>query len=176
VRTGDKDAESELISVVYSELHTLARRFMSRERPDHTLQPTALVNETWLRLIRSRAVDLNDRAHFFATAANVMRRYLVDYARKRRAQKSPVGKIRVELDANAGSVRPQLEQIVILDEALTRLAEAAPRQSRVVEMIFFGGLTQQEAAAVLDLDERTIKRDWASARAWLQTQLTAACQ
>jgi RNA polymerase sigma-70 factor (ECF subfamily) len=171
MRRGDERAASQLVSAVYAELHSLACRYMNRERRDHTLQPTALVHETWLRLIKQRPADLNDRAHFFAVAATVMRRCLVDYARERGAAKRPAGKVRIELEDRAVSEPPRVEQVVILDEALRRLAKAAPRQARIVEMIYFGGLTQHEAAAVLDLDERTIKRDWASARAWLQSQL-----
>jgi len=170
MRRGDEHAESRLISAVYAELHTLARRYMSRERRDHTLQPTALVHETWLRLVHRHSTNLNDRAHFFALASQVMRRYLVDHARRRAAAKRPAGKTRLELDVAGGSSQP-LDQFLAIDEALGRLAEAAPRQARIVEMIYFGGLTQSEAASALSLNERTIKRDWASARAWLRSQL-----
>jgi len=173
VRKGDAGAASQLAAVVYTELHSLARRYMSRERRDHTLQPTALVHETWLRLMSNQPADFGDRAHFFAAAANVMRRCLVDYARERNAAKRSGRKVRIELNDGAATLRPAFDQLLVLDEALTELSQAAPRQARVVEMIYFGGLTQNEAATVLELDERTIKRDWASARAWLHAQLNA---
>jgi RNA polymerase sigma factor (TIGR02999 family) len=147
---------------------------MRRERSDHTLQPTALVNETYLRLMRKEATPAQDRIHFFATAATVMRRVLVDHARERGATKrGGAAKTKVVLDDFLASATPQIDQWLILDEALNRLAEFAPRQARLVELIFFTGLTIKEAAAMLDppVGERTAKRDWEAARAWLQAEL-----
>jgi RNA polymerase sigma-70 factor (ECF subfamily) len=172
VRRGDSDAESNLLSIVYSELYALARKQMRRERSDHTLQPTALLNETYLRLLRRQTVDWRDRAHFFAVAAGVMRRILVDHARQRGAGKRFSARQRVELDDVLVSAAPRMEQLLTLDQALTRLGEWDARQARVVEMMYFGGLTAEEVSSVLGVSERTIKRDWSAARAWLQTQLS----
>jgi len=172
LKSGDASAESRLIGLVYDDLHALARRYMRRERPGHTLQPTALVNETYLRLISDRAVDWKGRAHFFAIAATVMRRILVDYARQRAAGKRIGGRQRVDLDAFMAAASPRIEQLLILDQALTRLAEWGPRQARLVEMIYFGGLTEKEAAEALRISVRTVRRDWSASRAWLQNQLS----
>lgn len=172
MKDGDANAETRLMALVYDDLHALARRYMSRERPDHTLQPTALVNETYLRLISGNAVDWKGRAHFFAAAATVMRRILVDHARQRAAGKRIGGRQRVDLDAFMAAPSPHLEQLLILDQALTRLAAWGPRQARLVEMIYFGSLTEEEAAEVLHVSVRTVKRDWSAARAWLQGQLS----
>jgi len=172
LRRGDTDAEARLIELVYNDLHALARRYMSRERPEHTLQPTALVNETYLRLISNSAVDWKDRAHFFATAATVMRRILVDHARQRASGKRIGRRLKVELDSFMSAATPRSDQLLILDQALTRLAEWGPRQARVVEMMYFGGLNESEVAEVLRVSVRTVKRDWSAARAWLQSQLS----
>jgi RNA polymerase sigma factor (TIGR02999 family) len=172
MKGGDPNAETRLVGLVYDDLHALARRYMSRERPDHTLQPTALVHETYLRLISDSAIDWKNRAHFFATAATVMRRILVDYARQRAAGKRIGGRQKVDLDAFMAAASPHVEQLLILDQALTRLAEWGPRQARVVEMMYFGGLTEEEASEVLQVSVRTVKRDWSAARAWLQGQLS----
>jgi len=172
LKRGDQNAESHLVALVYDDLNRLAHRYMRQERPDHTLQPTALVNEAYLRLMGSEAKDWNNRAHFFATAAVVMRRILVDHARQRAAAKRPGGKQRVEIDEKLASTRPRVEELLVLDDALTRLAAWNPRQARLVEMMYFGGLTEEEAAGVLDISVRTVKRDWTSARAWLHAQLS----
>ena len=156
-------------SALYNELRRLARRHLRRERPDHTLQPTALVNEAFLRL---NGRSFNDRVHFCASASVVMRHILVDHAKKRAAAKSPGGKKKLELDDFLASVSPRLDDMLILDEALTRLAAMAPRQAGLVELIYFGGLTIKEAAKVLGISERTAKRDWDAARAWLHAQLS----
>jgi RNA polymerase sigma factor (TIGR02999 family) len=171
VKRGDTEAESRLIKLVYAEFHTRAEHYMRGERPDHTLQPTALVNEAYLRMMQDHALDFHSRAHFFATASMVMRRVLVDHARARAARKRPDGKLKVELNDFLAAQSPHLDQMLILDEALTRLTQMDARQGRLVEMIYFGGLTHEQAAAVLDLSVRTVKRDWSSARAWLQSQL-----
>jgi RNA polymerase sigma factor (TIGR02999 family) len=144
---------------------------MRRERPDHTLQPTALVHEAYLRLMRDCPSDWQSRAHFFAAASIVMRRILVDHARQRAAAKRPGGKQKVELDDLMASASPRIEQLLILDQALDRLAGWDRRQARLVEMLYFGGLTEHEAAEVLGVSVRTVKRDWSAARAWLQAQL-----
>lgn len=171
LRRGDPHAESNLVKLVYGEFHALAEKYMRRERPDHTLQPTALVHETYLRLMRDCAVDWQSRAHFYATAARVMRRILVDYARARAAAKRPDAKQKMELDEFLAAQSPRIEQLLILDEALTRLSQMDERQARVVEMMYFGGLTEEETAEVLGISLRTVKRDWRDARAWLQAEL-----
>ncbi|MGA2271698.1 MAG: sigma-70 family RNA polymerase sigma factor [Bryobacteraceae bacterium] len=171
LRRGDPSAEANLVALVYDEFRALARHFMRRERPDHTLQPTALVHEAYLRLLRDYPADWQSRAHFFAAAAIVMRRILVDHARQRAAAKRPGGKQRVELDDFMATASPRIEQLLILDQALSRLAEWDRRRARLVELLYFGGLTEQEAAEVLGVSVRTVKRDWSAARAWLQAQL-----
>jgi len=173
MKGGDPNAEADLVALVYKDLHALARRYMRRERPDHTLRPTALVNEAYLRMMGDGSKNWNGRAHFFATAAIVMRRILVDHARQRAAAKSPGGRQQVELNDILVSASPRTEELLILDEVLTRLAEWDPRKARVVEMIYFGGMTEDEVAEVLGVSVRTIKRDWRDARAWLQAQLRA---
>jgi RNA polymerase sigma factor (TIGR02999 family) len=159
------------MELVYGEFHALAQKQMRRERPDHTLQPTALVHEAYLRLMQDNAADWQNRAHFYATAAVVMRRILVDHARKRAAAKRPQARQTVELDDFLAAPAPRIEQLLILDEALTRLFRMDARQGRVVELIYFGGLTEEEAALVLGVSLRTVKRDWRGARAWLQAEL-----
>lgn len=168
---GVPGAEDQLVELVYRDFHVLARKLMSRERPDHTLQPTALVNEAYMRLLNSPPPDWADRKHFFATASIVMRRVLVDHARERGAAKRTGGKQRVELDAFLVAEKPRTEELLILDDALNRLAELDARQARIVEMMFFGGLTEEEVAEVLGISVRTVRRDWKVARAWLQVQL-----
>jgi len=171
MRSGDREAEEHLIGLVYKELHSLARRYMWKERADHTLQPTALVHETYLRLLKQHPGNLQNRAHFFATAATVMRRILVDHARKKAAARRSGGGKEVELREVLPSGRPDFEQLLALDELLTRLAQWDARQARVVEMVYFGGLTEEEAAVALNVSVRTVRRDWRAARAWLQSQI-----
>jgi RNA polymerase sigma factor (TIGR02999 family) len=170
-KRGDAHAESDLMTLVYGELSRIAERHMRQERRDHTLQPTALVNEAYIRLMGRQAKEWNDRVHFFASASTVMRRILVDHARHRDAAKSPGGKQKVELRDGAAASRPRVEDLLALDEALARLGEWNTRQARLVEMIYFGGLTEEEAAGVLGISIRTVERDWRAARAWLQSQL-----
>ena len=174
LRRGDRQAESVLAELVYDDLHARARRYMRRERRDHTLQPTALVHETLLKLLRQDPIEWQDRAHFLAVASVVMRRILVDHARRRRAAKRPAGQARVELDERQAALRPDLDRLLMLDEALTRLSRMDPRQGRLVELMHFGGLTEEETAEALGVSVRTVKRDWASARAWLHAQLRSA--
>jgi RNA polymerase sigma factor (TIGR02999 family) len=172
VKQGDSGAESRLMALMYRDLHARARLYMQRERRDHTLQPTALVHEAFLRLMRDRGADLRSRTHFLATASIVMRRVLVDHARERAAAKRTGGKARVELHEAAAAQVPRGEEMLALDEALTRLAACDARQARVVEMLFFGGMTEEEAAESLAVSTRTVKRDWRSARAWLHAQMS----
>ena len=174
LRRGDRRAESDLAELIYNDLHAQATKFMRRERPDHTLQPTALVHETYLRLMQGQPVEWKNRAHFFATASLVMRRILVDHARSRASEKRPIGRPKVELNEFLASENPRIEQLLILDEALDRLSKMDGRQGRLVEMMYFGGLTEEEAAHVLGVSARTVRRDWSSARAWLQAQFSKA--
>lgn len=171
---GDDQARAALFDVLYNELRRLAEAAMRRERPDHTLQPTALVHETYVRLADD-AGRFENRAHFFGVAASAMRRVLVDHARARRAQKRGGGETPLVLEdldslpgAPAGSV-----DLVALDDALSQLAALDSRQAQVVELRFFGGLSVEEAAALMDLSPRTVKREWQMARAWLRRELAA---
>ena len=171
IRRGEREAEAQLAELVYEELHARARQYMRKERADHTLQPTALVHEAFLKLMRGRDIEWQGRAHFLAVASMVMRRILVDHARKRRAAKRPAGQQQVDLAEYHATVNPRIEQVLMLDEALTRLAAMDARQGKLVELMYFGGLTEGEAGEVLGISVRTVKRDWTSARAWLQSQL-----
>lgn len=176
IRSGDSRAESDLMALVYRELHNLAASMMRSERPDHTLQPTALVNEAYVRLLRQHADTPHNRTHFFATAATVMRRVLVDYARQRRTAKRGAGRERVDLDEFLASTTPKLEELLIVDEMLTRMAEFAPKEARIVELTYFSGLTFKEAGEVLTppVSERTAKRYQRDAHTWLKSQLRRA--
>ncbi len=173
VRRGDSQAEAELIARVYSELHALAVHQMRSERSDHTLQPTALVNEAYVRLLRQQTNTVQNRNHFFATASAVMRRVLIDYARTRRAAKRGAGAERIVLEDFLASTAPRIEELLIIDELLTQLAEFAPAWARVVELTYFGGLSFKEAAAALNppVSERTAKRYQREAHNWLKIQL-----
>jgi RNA polymerase sigma-70 factor, ECF subfamily len=174
VRVGNAAAESDLIPLIYNELRAIARHQMGRERPDHTLQATVLVHEAFLQLVGNSRIDWQNRAHFFALASRVMRRILVDHARAAHAQKRPAAREKVELESALAFVEGQYADFLALDEALDRLSEWDPRQSRVVEMRFFGGLSFEEIAEVLGISERTAKRDWRMARAWLYRELNKA--
>ena len=167
---GDEAARSRLIDAVYPELRRLARGYLQRERPDHSLPPTALVHEAYLKLVDQRRVQWQNRTQFFAIAAHLMRRILVDHARSHHALKRGAGD-RVPLEDRDAGVDPLTVDIVGLDIALQRLGEAYPRQSQLVELRFFGGLTVDEIAAVLDVAPITVKRDWALAKAWLYREL-----
>ena len=168
---GEETALERLMPLVHGELHRLARLYMARERPDHTLQPTALVNEAYLRLIEISRVQWQNRAHFLAMAARAMRRILVDVARAHRNQKRGRGFERVALDDTIVVTDRPIE-VVALDEALDRLSAISPRQSEVVELHFFGGLTLEEVAEVLQLSRDTVKRDWRFAKLWLLRELS----
>jgi RNA polymerase sigma-70 factor, ECF subfamily len=168
---GDEAALQQLIPLVHRELHQIARRCLKGERPGHTLQPTALVNEAFLRLVDVRRVNWKNRTHFLAMSARLMRRVLVDFARSRHYQKRGGGVMKVSLDeAHAVSTEPG-QDLVALDEALTTLSAIDERKARVIEMRFFGGLTAEETAAVLDVSRETVLRDWRLARAWLMQEL-----
>jgi RNA polymerase sigma factor (TIGR02999 family) len=145
---------------------------MRRERVDHTLQPTALVNELFVRLLRGQPVAFESRAHFFATASQVMRRILVDHARQRAAGKRPPGERRAPLHEALISPGLPLELVLVLDDALTRLADFDPRHARLVEMRYFGGLTEMEIASAMGVSVRTVRRDWKAARAWLLGEMS----
>lgn len=164
---GDKAALDELMPLVYNELRKLARRFMRQQPADHTLQTTALVNEAYLRLIDSSRVNWQNRTHFFAISAQLMRRILVDFARARGSQKRGGEVQKVELDETLVIPLEQKTDLVALDEALKALAEFNARQSRVVELRYFGGLSEEEIAEHLGISVRTVRRDWSVARAWL---------
>ena len=167
---GDEGALDQLVPLVHSELRRLARRAMAGERVDHTLQPTALVNEVYLRLVDIGQVRWNDRAHFFALSARLMRRILVDIARSRHYQKRGGGAPTVCLTDSVAAPAKE-ENLVALDEALQRLAEIDPRRSQVVELRFFGGLGVEETAEVLNVSRHTVMRDWTLARTWLYREL-----
>ena len=171
-RQGDATAEAELIATIYPELRRLARRYLSAERQAHTLQTTEVIHEAWLRLFGSSAVSVQDRRHLLALMATQMRRALVDHARHRNAAKGPGHGIRVSLtdmDLPAAAIG---EDVVAIDDALTALAGVDPRASQVIELRFFGGLREDEAAEALGISLSTLKRDWAFARAWLFDHLS----
>jgi RNA polymerase sigma-70 factor (ECF subfamily) len=169
---GDKEAEQELLPRVYRELHRLAAGYLRRERPDHTLQATALVNEAYLRLAGHQDIDWKGRAHFFAIAAKTMRRILVDYARQRGADKRGAGGIALPLDEGLTISADQSSMVTEIDAALERLEKLSPRQAKVVELRFFTGLSEEEIGEVLGISARTVKRDWTVARAWLYGELS----
>lgn len=168
---GNEEAAARLIPVVYAELRRLAGSYMRRERSDHTLQATALVHEAYLKLIEQRAVNWQSRAHFFGIAAQIMRRILVDHARGHLRDKRGGGQIEVPLDEAIVFAPPQSAELVKLDQALDRLAQFDSRQAKIVELRFFGGLTVEEAAEVMGISPKTIKRDWSVAKAWLHGEL-----
>lgn len=171
-REGKQSALDELYPLVYDELHRLARRYMSRERKDHTLQTTALINEAYVRLVDQKNVNWANRSHFFAISAQIMRRILIDHARRHAYAKRGGGAQQVSLEEVAAITPEQGRELVRLDEALKSLAEQDPRRSQVVELRYFGGLNNEEIAVVLHVSENTVTRDWNMARAWLYQQLT----
>jgi RNA polymerase sigma factor (TIGR02999 family) len=169
---GNQSALDELYPLVYDELHRLARRYMSRERKGHTLQTTALINEAYVRLVDQRNVHWANRSHFFAISAQIMRRILIDHARRNAYAKRGGGAQQVSLEEVAAVTPDPGRALVRLDEALKSLAERDPRRSQVVELRYFGGLNNEEIAGVLKISENTVTRDWNMARAWLYQQLT----
>jgi RNA polymerase sigma factor (TIGR02999 family) len=168
---GDETALERLIPHVEAELHALAQRYLSRERLGHSLQPTALVNEAFLRLIDYKAINWQNRAHFFGVAANLMRHVLVDHAR-RRNQKRGGDLLRVSLADAENVAEARTADVIALDEALNNLATFDLRKSQIVELKFFGGLSEEEIAEVMKLSLRTVQRDWNLARAWLYKELS----
>ena len=168
---GDETALHQLAPLIHSELHRLARHYMSRERPGHVLQTTALVNEAYLRLIDWKNVHWQNRAHFFGVAAQMMRRILVDFARERQYLKHGGGALQVSFDEAALLAAHSNTDLVALDEALTALMEVDPRKVRVVEMRFFAGLSVEEIANVLTVSKETVMRDWRLAKVWLLREL-----
>lgn len=173
IRTGSPDAEERLLALVYPSLRRLASHYMRNERDDHTLQTTALVHEAYLRLLGSAtAIDWQSQSHFYAIMATHMRRILVDYARSRNAERGPGKAIRVAWIEGVAVDKGRTDDLVALDAALTRLAAVDPRASRVVELRFFTGLKEQEAADLLGISLATLKRDWTFAKAWLYQALS----
>lgn len=168
---GDHAALDRLAERVYAELHLMARRFMSNEPQEHTLQATALVHEVYLRLVDVGNVEWRQRAQFFAMAAQMMRRILVDAARSKHARKRGDGAIHVNLEETAVLTSEPDRMLIDLDEALTAFSKIAARQASVVELRYFGGLTEEEIANVLEISTRTVRRDWEFARAWLAREL-----
>ena len=171
---GDQTARDELIPLVYEELHRLAHHYMNRERPGHTLQTSALVNEAFVKLVDQRDVHWQNRAHFFGIAAEMMRRILVDHARKRRATKRGGDALKLTLNEALNASGERNLDLIAVDEALTKLAALDQQQARVVELRFFGGLNVEETAEVLSISARTVKRDWSVAKAWIRRELRAA--
>jgi RNA polymerase sigma-70 factor, ECF subfamily len=170
MRAGDPQAAQDLLPLVYAELHRLAKSYMRRERPDHTLQATALINEAYLRLA-GEEIDWKNRAHFIGLSAQVMRRVLVDHARAHNAEQRGGGLRRVEMQEELAISPEKLAQVQEIDELLKKLEKENPRQARVVELRYFGGLNFEEIGGLLELTSRTVKTDWALARIWLLDQL-----
>ena len=170
MKNGDESAAEKLLPLVYKELHRLAKSYMRRERSDHTLQPTALINEAYLRLAREN-VDWQSHQHFIGVAANVMRRLLVDHARAHNAEMRAGGLQRVELEEGLVISKERSGEVLALHDALTSLETLNPRQAKVVELRYFGGLSVEEIAAILKMSPRSVKRDWAVARLWLFKQM-----
>jgi len=169
---GDQAARDQLMPLVYAELHRLAHRHIKKERPGHTLQTSALVNEAFVRLVDQRDVHWQSRAHFFGIAAQMMRRILVDYARKRRFAKRGGNQLQVSLNEELVAAKQRSADVVLLDDALTQLAEVDERKSKVVELKFFGGLSIEETAEALGVSPGTVMRDWTLAKAWLRRAMS----
>lgn len=170
--SGDAQAQERLMPFVYDELRRLARSFLSRERGDHTLQPTALVNEAYVRLVDQTRVSWQNRAHFYGIAASMMRRVLIDHARARATGKRGGGAIRLSIDDLQVPIEERAASFIDLDEALKTLEQMDERKCKVVEMRFFGGLSDEEIAEVLGVTTRTVLRDWKKARLWLYRELS----
>ena len=168
---GDQTALNAMMPLVYGELHRMARRFMARQNPGHTLQPTALINEAFIKLVGNENKEWKNRAHFFGVAAQAMRHILVDYARSRNYAKRGAGAQRVELDQAVAVTDEASGDIVALDDALNELSKVDRRKSQVVELRYFGGLTVEETAEVLKVSTITVIRDWSLAKAWLYREL-----
>jgi len=175
LRAGNQDVAGQIVPLVYDELRRIAGAQMRRERPDHTLQATAVVHEAYVRLVGEQEIEWQSRAHFFAIAARTMRRVLLDHARQRHAgRRGGEGAHKVDIDAELLIADDRLEDVVALDEVLGRLNEMDPEQGRMVELRFFGGLNVEETAEVMGISPRTVKREWRLARAWLERELATA--
>lgn len=170
---GDRDALDRLIPLVEAELRRLARRFMRRERGDHTLQTSALINEAYVKLVDQQNVHWQDRAHFFAVAAQIMRHILIDHARKHQYAKRGGGAEKVPLDEIDELSDQRAAELIAMDDALRDLATADPRKSQIIELRFFGGLSIEETAEVLDISPATVTREWRMARAWLHHAMSS---
>jgi RNA polymerase sigma factor (TIGR02999 family) len=173
MQVGDDDARAQLVSLVYPQLKKLAAHQMRGERSDHTLQPTALVNEVFLRLAGGAEIAWQSRNHFFALSAALMRQILVDHARRRRAAKRGAGTTSIEIQEWHAQLHDRPEVVLEVDKLITRLNSLDSRQAKVVEMRYFAGLSEGEIAEVLGISERTVKRDWNMARAWMRKELSA---
>ena len=175
LRADNQDVASRLVPLIYDELRRIAGAQMRRERPGHTLQATAVVNEAYMRLAGDQEIQWQNRAHFFAIAAVTMRRVLLDYARQRHAgRRGGEGARKVDLDANLQICDDRLEDVVALDQVLARLSAMDPAQGRIVELRFFAGLNVEETAEVMGISPSTVKREWRLAKAWLNRELAAA--
>ena len=170
-REGDREAGDRVITIAYAELRRLAAYYFRRESSGHTLQPTALVNEVFLKLSSGEPVQWQNRAHFFAVAARQMRRILIDHARRRRALKRNDSEIEISLSPKHAGIGPRFENILMIDQSLARLEDLDSRAARVVELRVFGGLKEAEIASALGISVATVKRDWNFARAWLLSRL-----
>jgi RNA polymerase sigma factor (TIGR02999 family) len=170
---GNLQARDDLLPLVYRELKRRAAAYLRRERRDHTLQPTALVHEAYLRLIGQDRVAWQNRAHFFCIAAQMMRRILIDHAREHQAAKRPGAGLRVALDDQVGASRPLDCEVLLLDQALEELGQLDERQAQIVELRYFGGMSEQEVATVLSLSRATVTREWQTARAWMFRRMTS---
>jgi RNA polymerase sigma factor (TIGR02999 family) len=170
-QAGDAEALQVLVPLVYNELRRLAHRYLQKERPDHILQSTALVHEAYLRLMKQGGKKFENRAHFFAICAQLMRQILVEYARNRRAAKRDGGQT-LTLNDTIALVRSKSVDLIALDDALEGLAKLDPQQSRIVELRFFGGLSIEETSRVLDISAATVKRDWTTAKIWLHHEMS----
>jgi RNA polymerase sigma factor (TIGR02999 family) len=170
---GDLQARDDLLPLVYRELKRRAAAYLRRERRDHTLQPTALVHEAYLRLIGQDRVAWQNRAQFFCIAAQMMRRILIDHAREHQAAKRPGAGLRVALDDQVGASQPLDCEVLLLDQALEELAQLDERQAQIVELRYFGGMSEQEVATVLSLSRATVTREWQTARAWMFRRMTS---
>ena len=170
--SGDQEAGNQLMELVYDELHRIASREMRREHGEHTLQTTAVVHESYLRICRTGLIDWKDRAHFYAVAAQQLRRVLVDHARRVHSEKRGGGILKLSLLESNGPAVQGDERLLAVDEALARLESLDPRAAKMVELRFFGGLSEAETAAVLQISVATLKRDWDFAKTWLTRQLS----
>lgn len=172
-RAGDEESLHLLLSLVYDELRRLAHRYLRKERPDHTLQSAALVHEAYLRLIKQQPMHFENRAHFFAVSAQLMRQILVEYARRRKAAKRGPG-YKLTLDESIAPAKSRSVNLIALDDALNGLAKVDPQQCRIVELRFFSGLSIEETSQVLGVSPATVKREWNTAKLWLYNQIRRA--